>query len=80
VGIPVKANTDSGGKPNGIPEETEQQSERSDAGDMIVKEVFGIVNRLLVRAKRRSRVAQGFGVAGERGGSPFIPCIFVAKS
>jgi len=36
-------NVDSGGKPNGIPLEGEQQSERSDAGLLIVKEVFGIV-------------------------------------
>ena len=43
LGIPVKVNIDSGGKPNGIPE-SEQQSERSDAGVMIVQEVFGIVN------------------------------------
>ena len=43
VAIPVKANTYSGGKPNGIPEEGEQQSERSDAGGMIVTKAFGIV-------------------------------------
>jgi len=34
---PVKVNADSGGKPNGIPLEGEQQSERSDAGELIVK-------------------------------------------
>src|SRR5262249_55832056 len=43
VGIPVKVNADSGRKPNGVPLEGEQQSERSDAGVLIVKEVFGIV-------------------------------------
>jgi hypothetical protein len=37
VGIPVKLNVDSGRKPNGISEEGEQQSERSDAGLMIVE-------------------------------------------
>jgi hypothetical protein len=37
LGIPVKANVNSGGKPNGIPLEGEQQSERSDAGTLIVK-------------------------------------------
>jgi hypothetical protein len=37
VGIPVKANANSGGKPNGIPLEGEQQSERSDAGTLIVR-------------------------------------------
>jgi hypothetical protein len=37
LGIPVKLNVDSGRKPNGIPEEGEQQSERSDAGLMIVE-------------------------------------------
>jgi hypothetical protein len=37
LGIPVKANANSGGKPNGIPLEGEQQSERSDAGTLIVK-------------------------------------------
>jgi len=40
----VKVNIDSGGKPNGVPERSEQQSERSDAGVMIVQEVFGFVN------------------------------------
>jgi hypothetical protein len=44
VVIPVKANADSDGKPNGIPEEGEQQSERSDADLVIVEQVFGIVN------------------------------------
>ena len=43
LGIPVKVNADSGRKPNGVPLEGEQQSERSDAGVLIVKEVFGIV-------------------------------------
>ena len=37
VGIPVKMNADSAGKPNGIPLEGEQQSERSDAGVLIVR-------------------------------------------
>ena len=37
MGIPVKANANSGGKPNGIPLEGEQQSERSDAGTLIVR-------------------------------------------
>ncbi|MGA8617253.1 MAG: hypothetical protein WB660_01860 [Candidatus Sulfotelmatobacter sp.] len=41
MGIPVKVNIDSGGS---VPERGEQQSERSDAGVMIVQEVFGIVN------------------------------------
>jgi hypothetical protein len=44
LGIPLKVNTDSGGKPNGVPDKDEQQSERSDAGGRIVEEVFGIVN------------------------------------
>ena len=43
LGSPLKVNADSGGKPNGIPLEVEQQSERRDAGLLIVKEVFGIV-------------------------------------
>jgi hypothetical protein len=37
VGIPVKVNAVSGGKPNGVPEQGEQQSERSDAGMVIVE-------------------------------------------
>jgi len=37
VGIPVKVNADSAGKPNGVPLEGEQQSERSDAGVLIVR-------------------------------------------
>jgi len=37
MGIPVKVNADSGRKPNGVPLEGEQQSERSDAGELIVK-------------------------------------------
>jgi hypothetical protein len=44
LGIPEKVNIDSGGKPNGVPERSEQPSERSDAGVMIVQEVFGFVN------------------------------------
>jgi hypothetical protein len=37
LGIPAKVNIDSGRKPNGVPERGKQQSERSDAGMVIVE-------------------------------------------
>jgi hypothetical protein len=44
LGIPEKVNTIPEGRRTGFRSEGEQQSERSDAGEMIVQEVFGIVN------------------------------------
>jgi hypothetical protein len=41
VGIPLKAITDSAGKPIGIPEESHRGSERSDAGFPSLQEVIG---------------------------------------
>ena len=64
LGIPVKVNTVPEGRRTVFRSEGEQQSERSDAGVMIVPEVFGFVNR-----KRPERsggaVVRGFGVQGK---------------
>jgi len=43
--IPLKAITDSGGKPIGIPKESDRGSERSDAGFPSLQEVIGFVKR-----------------------------------
>jgi hypothetical protein len=45
VGIPVKVNIVSGGSRTAFRSEGEQQSERSDAGMVILESVFGIVKR-----------------------------------
>jgi hypothetical protein len=47
VGIPVKLNAHSEGKPNGFPGWSRTPSERSDAGFSIVREVFAFVKRNL---------------------------------
>jgi len=47
VGIPAKANSDSGRNANGIPGRRRKISERSDAGSLIVPEVFGFVKENL---------------------------------
>ena len=44
VGIPEKMNKIPEGRRTAFRSEGEQQSERSDAGEMIVQEVFGMVN------------------------------------
>ena len=56
--------------------EREQQSERSDAGEMIVPEVFGFVNGKYTESIRSEAKAflRGFGVQGKGAASPFIPC------
>lgn len=43
--IPGQVEQDSGLKPNSIPGRPEHPSERSDAGLLIVREVFGLVKR-----------------------------------
>jgi hypothetical protein len=43
VRIPMKVNADSEGNANAFRAEGEQLSERSDAGSLIVEEVFAIV-------------------------------------
>ena len=50
MGIPAKTNKDSEGNANGIPEEDEQQSERSDAGTSIVSEPFVFVKKFPIRS------------------------------
>jgi hypothetical protein len=61
VGIPAKPNTESGTIPNGDPGRTRTPSERSDAGNSIVPEVFGFVKRNVSEAQRRKKVAsRGF--------------------
>jgi len=52
LGIPAKLNAHSEGKPNGIPGRSRTPSERSDAGNSIVQEVFGFVKRNLSGAPR----------------------------
>jgi len=44
LGIPAKLNAHSEGKLNGIPGRSRTPSERSDAGNSIVQEVFGFIN------------------------------------
>jgi hypothetical protein len=57
-----------------IPADSDQESERSDAGVVIVEEVIGIVKQeaKLSGAKRRLGLA-GIGGAGQRGSRPFAP-------
>ena len=75
----MKVNIDSGGKPNGVPERSEQQSEPSDAGVMIVQEVFGFVKRRcpgeMVRSEAEE-VRRGLGVQGKGAATPLplLPC------
>jgi hypothetical protein len=65
VGIPAKANADSGGNANGIPGRRRKFSERSDAGTSIVQEVFGFVKKNLSGAQRRSAAASEERGAGK---------------
>jgi hypothetical protein len=51
--IPAKTNTDSEGNANGIPGRRRTESERSDAGNSIVQEVFAFVKRNVSGAQRR---------------------------
>ena len=77
MGIPVKVNADSSGKPSSVPAEGEQPSERSDAGVMIVPEVFGFVKPpgSKVFRSEAEELRRGFGVQGKGAASPFIPCL-----
>ena len=62
-------------------DEGEQQSERSDAGAMIVPEVFAMVKGGCREDEVRSAAEEpwaGIWGAGEGGGSPFIPCLSLA--
>jgi len=72
VGIPAKLNACSGGKPNGIPGRSRTPSERSDAGNSVVQEVFGFVNRTLSGAQRRKDAASGEKSAG-KGAAALVP-------
>jgi hypothetical protein len=68
VGIPVKVNAIPEGRRTAFRSQDEQQSERSDAGEMIVQEVFVIVKT--DRPKRSGgRAWRGFGVQG-KGAAP----------
>jgi len=77
VGIPVKVNIDSGGKPNGVPERRwtavgAKRRWRDDcAGSVRLRQwkVWG------ARPERSGgAVERGFGVQGKGAASPFIPC------
>jgi hypothetical protein len=72
LGIPVKVNAIPEGSRTAFRSQDEQQSERSDAGDMIVQEVFVIVKGDPSEAKRREDFAGIWG-AGERGSAPLAP-------
>jgi hypothetical protein len=70
VGIPVKVTSIPEGSRTAFRSEGEQQSERSDADTVIVKQVFGIVKQ--DGPKRSGGGSAGLGVR-ERGSSPFAP-------
>jgi hypothetical protein len=81
VGIPVKVNADSGASRTAFQSEGEQPSERSDAGVMIVQEVFGFVKRggpgEMVRSEAQE-VRRGLGCRG-KGPQPLCPCFLVVE-
>jgi hypothetical protein len=72
VGIPAKANADSGRNANAFRAEDEQFSERSGAGISIVREVFAFVKGNLSGAKRRKSTASGEKGAG-KGAAALVP-------
>ncbi len=71
MAIPAKMNAPSEGKPNGSPARS-RSSERSDAGSLMVKEVFGFVKRNLSEAERRKSTTSG-EVKGRERGAALVP-------
>jgi hypothetical protein len=79
MGIPVKVNVVREGSRTAFRREDEQQSERSDAGRMIVQEVFGFVKRSVRREIIRSEaeeLGRGFGVHSSQ---PLYPLLILGE-
>jgi hypothetical protein len=73
--IPAKVNADSEGNANGIPGGRRKISERSDAGNSIVQEVFGFVKKNYPERSGEKRAA-----SGERGAGKGAAALFSASA
>jgi hypothetical protein len=75
LGIPAKSNSIPEGSRTGFRADPEHPSERSDAGILIVKEVFGLVKEAEVRSEAEGRRQQ----ARERGAGKGTAVPFPAR-